>query len=408
MEKELKDYFKLKFDTFFKRSDIFSLFIDYSATKLAKEGSHLAFIIPSIVLNNLSYKPLRNKLLDNNWLSTVCYTGNKIFLDATVDTVILLIDKAGVHGIKLINALDFNRQKISQVETNFFKKFDNVISVTGDDNSNKVFDKVFHPRNINVEKHFEVFQGIVTGNNPVYIFDEQKQWESAKIEKELLHILLHGRDFNKWVIKSTERRILYLTDEININKYPRALSYLSHYKKELQHSKSAEEKSSAWYALHRPRVKENLDLIPKIIIQNTRNERLKPRIVATVDEIGVYGSQGLNFVVPTTNKYSVYFLIAIINSRLIDYLFETKFLNLAIKAEYIKQISFPEPSLGLRRKLEDLSKKVLTNKPIKPTEKLEAEINNLVYKLYNLTYAEVKLINSEFSLSEEEYHAIEI
>lgn len=408
MDKDLKELFKVKFDTFFKRSDIFSLFIDYGATTLSKKDGHLTFIIPSIILNNLSYKPLRNKLLDNKWLSQVCYTGNKIFQEATVDTVILLLDKGGVSEINLIDALEFKQPKRSTVELDFFKKFDNVISVSGDDNSNKVFDKVFHPENINVEKHFDVFQGIVTGNNPVFIFDEPEQWKSAKIEKELLHILLHGRDFNKWIIKSTDRRILYLNDEININKFPKALSYLSPFKKDLQSSKSAEEKSSAWFALHRPRVKKNLDLIPKIIIQNTRNERLKPRIVATVDEIGIYGSQGLNIVIPTTNAYSVYFLIAIINSKLIDYLFATKFLNLAIKADYIKQISFPKPSTHIIKQLEGLSKKALVEKPTKRVDSIEAEIDKLVYKLFSLTYGEVKLIDPAFALTEAEYDKIKL
>ena len=35
-------------------------------------------------------------------------------------------------------------------------------------------------------------------------------------------------------------------------------------------------------------------------------------------------------------------------------------------------------------------------------------IDNLVYKLYQLTYNEVKAINSEFELTEQEYTAIKI
>lgn len=408
MDKDLKELFKLKFDTFFKRSDIFSLFIDYGATTLSKKDGHLSFIIPSIILNNLSYKPLRNKLLDNRWLSQVCYTGNKIFQEATVDTVILLLDKGGVSEILLIDALDFKRPKRSNVELDFFKKFDNVISVSGDDNSNKVFDKVFHTENINVEKHFDVFQGIVTGNNPVYIFDEPEQWKSISIEKELLKTLLHGRDFHKWIIKNTERKILYLNPKSNIDNYPKAKKYIQPFKAELSTRRECINGAIPWFSLQWARDKKLLDTKPKIIIQNTRNERLKPRIVATVDEIGIYGSQGMNFVVPTTNTYSVYFLIAIINSKLIDYLFATKFLNLAIKADYIKQISFPKPSPHVIKQLEEISKKILADKQIKKTDKLESELDNLVYKLYNLTYDEVKLIEPDFALSEADYEKIKL
>jgi hypothetical protein len=40
--------------------------------------------------------------------------------------------------------------------------------------------------------------------------------------------------------------------------------------------------------------------------------------------------------------------------------------------------------------------------------KLELAINNLVYKLYELTYDEVKVIDPEFSLSKKEYVAIKL
>jgi hypothetical protein len=39
---------------------------------------------------------------------------------------------------------------------------------------------------------------------------------------------------------------------------------------------------------------------------------------------------------------------------------------------------------------------------------LEKAIDRLVYKLYQLTYDEVKIIDSEFELTEQEYTAITI
>jgi adenine-specific DNA-methyltransferase len=42
------------------------------------------------------------------------------------------------------------------------------------------------------------------------------------------------------------------------------------------------------------------------------------------------------------------------------------------------------------------------------TSGLETAIDNLVYKLYQLTYNEVKIIDPEFELTEQEYTAIKI
>ena len=396
MDKRDKDYFKNAFTTFYKRSDIFNLFIELATSSLTQNGI-INFIIPSIVLNNLSYKPIRERLLKNNWLSRVFYTGGNIFEEATVDTVILFIDKRTVKSIELIDALNFNQPRITIVENDFFEKFDYTISVSGDENSNKVFDKIFKVTNINVEQHFEVFQGIVTGNNPVYIFDEPEQWKSVEIEPELLKPVLHGRDFNKWIIKNAERKILYLNLKSDIDNYPKAKQYIEPFKEELSKRRECVNGAIPWFSLQWARNKDLLDYTPKIIIQNTRNERLKPRIVATVDEVGYYGSQGMNFVVPKTKEYSAYFLIGIINSTLVNYLFATKFLNLAIKADYIKQISFPKPTEKTVVEIETISKEILNlkSKDLQAdTKNLEKKLDFAVYHLYQLTEDEIEIIES--------------
>jgi hypothetical protein len=397
MEKRDKEYFKNAFTTFYKRSDIFNLFIELATFSLTQKGI-INFIIPSIVLNNLSYKPIREHLLKNNLLSRVFYTGGNIFEEATVDTVILFIDKKTVKSIELIDALNFNQPRTTIVENEFFEKFDYTISVSGDENSNKVFDKIFKATNINVEQHFEVFQGIVTGNNPVFIYDEPEQWKSVEIESELLKPVLHGRDFNKWIIKNAERKILYLNPKSEIDNYPKAKSYIEPFKEELLKRRECINGAIPWFSLQWARNKDLLDYIPKIIIQNTRNERLKPRIVATVDEVGYYGSQGMNFVVPKTKEYSAYFLIGIINSTLVNYLFATKFLNLAIKADYIKQISFPKPSEDAVNEIETISKDILNlkSKDLQAdTKTLEKKLDFAVYHLYQLTEEEIKIIEGE-------------
>ncbi|HMX00899.1 MAG TPA: N-6 DNA methylase [Cyclobacteriaceae bacterium] len=409
IEKDVKEALKLRFDTFYKRTDIFGIFLDFSLTSLLKPDGKLAYIIPSIVLNNLSYKPLRNKILNNRWLNTVFYTGNNIFSEVTVDTVILLLNKKGNNEIKLTEALDFKKPRTTIVSPNYFEKFDNVISVSNDADSNGLFEKLFNKVNINIETHFDVFQGIVTGNNPIFIFDEPDQWRSKLIEKELLKPLLHGRDFGKWFIKNSERRILYLNPKTNISNYPLTKKYILPFKEELSKRRECMNGAIPWYSLQWARDESLLEIVPKIIIQNTRNERLKPRIVATVDELGIYGSQGINFVVPKTNKYSVYFLIGIINSRLIDYLFSTKFLNLAIKADYIKQLGFPSPSNYLISEIEMRTKAILKLKYNgKSVSALEGEIDNLIYRLYDLSYEEVKVVEPNYLLSKEEYDAIAI
>ena len=122
---------------------------------------------------------------------------------------------------------------------------------------------------------------------------------------------------------------------------------MSKFKESLINSKSAYEKSHEWYTLHRPRNKNQLDIVPKIFIQRTRNPRLKTRLVAAMDEIGVYGMESVIIVTTKKEKLDLYYLIALLNSKLFNFLFKTKFLNVAVKAEYLKEIPIPETSKSL-------------------------------------------------------------
>ena len=354
-----KEYYKSVYKSFYKRSDLFALFVEKGLTSLAKSEGQVAFIIPSIVLNNLSYKPLRDMFLDSNWLREVSYTGGGVFSDATVDTSILVFDKVGSDTITLRHAVDFLNPTITTVESGYFKTFNNAISIS-EGTSDAISDKLFKVDYIEVGNCFTVFQGIVTGNNDAFIFETEKDAIDKGIEPELLHSLCHGRDIGKWGTKSLNRKILYLSKDIPLDNYPGALQWLLPLKETLSTRRECAKGTIPWYSLQWPRIKSELDVQEKILIQNTRNESLRTRIVATIDINGVYASQGINFVIPKTNEYSIYFLLSLLNSKLMNFLFSKKFLNLAIKAEYIKQIRFPNMSIDSQQPFIILAETMLT------------------------------------------------
>lgn len=355
-----KEYYKQNYQSFFKRSDIFTLFVEKGLCNISKKHGKIAFIIPSIVLNNLSYQPLRNLFLDNCWLQEVSYVGGAVFSDATVDTSILIFDKLGNEKITLKHAVKFFEPTIQVVSSDYFKTFNNVISI-GEEESGQITDKLFLSDYVSIEECFNVFQGIVTGNNDAFIFETEKDATEKGIEKELLHILCHGRDIGKWSTRNLERKILYVDEQTNLSEYPSAHKWLYAFK-EKQDTRNQGKKTDiiVWNRLHRPRVKSELDVQEKILIQNTRNESLKTRIVATIDKQGAYASQGINIIIPKSENYSIYFLLALLNSKLMNYLFSKKFLNLAIKAEYLKQVRFPNLSIEEQKPLIDLADNMLS------------------------------------------------
>jgi len=339
-----KEYYKKNFQSFFKRSDLFSLFVEQGLIRLAKPEGQVSFIIPSIVLNNLSYQLLRDLFLDYNWLREVSYVGGNVFSDATVDTSILVFDKRGADSINLRHAKDFFNAKERTVKSGYFKAFNNAISIS-EDSSDAVADKMFNSEFTTVDEHFAVFQGIVTGNNETYLFSCDDEAARKGIEISLLHPFVFGRDIGKWEMRTLEHKVLYIDKNFDIESYPSTKEWLLSFKDTLSKRRECLKGTIPWYSLQWPRVKSELDIQEKILIQRTRNESLKTRIVATLDKTGVYSAESIINVIPKNNLVSLYYFLAILNSRLLNYLFATKFLNLAVKGEYLKQVRFPNLSL---------------------------------------------------------------
>ena len=66
MDEISKKYYQDNYDTFVKRADLYSVFIENSLNKLSKH--YVSFIVPPTIFSNISYKKLRNLILDNKYL----------------------------------------------------------------------------------------------------------------------------------------------------------------------------------------------------------------------------------------------------------------------------------------------------------------------------------------------------
>jgi hypothetical protein len=358
VSREAKDYYAKHYKTFYKRYDVFGVFFEMSLTRLMKDRASLAFIIPSQIFNNLSYKKLRELMLSNQWLREVCYLGDKIFEAVNNDVCVLILQKQRNEMIRLVNALDFQNPKVSEVPANYFDKFGGVISAESSSKADSITDRIFNPTFDLIKKHFEVFQGIVTGNNEAFL-PTNEQISEYRLEKGLLHSILLGRDFEKYFVRNEERQILYIDKYTDIEKYPNTKKWLSPFKDQLMKRRETRNGVIPWYALQWAREQALLEFTPKILVQRTRNPRLQTRIVATIDEAGLYGMESIIFLVPKTEKYSVYYLIAVLNSSLINYLYQTKFLNVSVKGEYLKDTPIPLLPEREQRSFEQLVKYML-------------------------------------------------
>lgn len=147
---------------------------------------------------------------------------------------------------------------------------------------------------------------------------------------------------------------------------------------------------------------------PRVLIRETGS-----KITALFLEDELFCNRSLYSIIPEktiTPKY----LTAILCSKLIQYFYQSEFKTDTevfpkIRIAQVKGIPIIPATINIQKIISSIIDKVINKKSQnQDTTALEQEIDNLVYRLYDLTYEEVKVIDPLFSLSQEAYEAISL
>ncbi|WP_027004041.1 DUF7149 domain-containing protein [Hugenholtzia roseola] len=127
--------------------------------------------------------------------------------------------------------------------------------------------------------------------------------------------------------------------------------------------------------------------------------RMTLRLQAAIDQKQCFvGKSTVLFNI--NKKIKPYFLLALLNSKIINFWYKNYFENTHLSGGYIrfdipymKKIPIAIPSTDLQNKIIKLVKQILVQKEKgQDTSKLEAQIDRLVYELYDLTEEEIKIV----------------
>ena len=149
----------------------------------------------------------------------------------------------------------------------------------------------------------------------------------------------------------------------------------------------------------------------KIIIQYVRTNSLdlKARwIEAAYVEGNFIPLNSLSFIYNKNNDFELKYLIALLNSFLINSYYRSYYTDVNVKPAYLSKIPLPSNSIEKQKPFIEKVDQILAIKEYNPdadTSALEREIDFLVYKLYALDYEEVLLIDADFSITQEVYEA---
>lgn len=360
---EYKQYLKTRFKTSAGRLNTFVFFIHQSLENLSSSGQ-LAFIIPNTILTQEYYSYTRGLILKDYQLREIVNYENMPFENAVVENVTLFVQAKKSNGNHKVKITSDDLSSVKIIAEKDHLDFLNQDNFSFSFKSNSLIDKVFTLKNITtVGDLCNVNQAIaLKGDKSLSLRNQNPDNKYYK--------LLDGRNINKFEIKWTGVYLDYSLDKIHSCK-----------RKDIFESKEK---------LFFRRVSENL--------------------VFAYDDQQYFA---LNTLVAVNLKpqaeFSLKYLLAILNSSLINYLYKSKFKSTKKVFSEIQTNSVEKLPIKKIRKEEQESlisrvEKILSLKKQKQdTTAIEKEIDVLVYKLYDLTYDEVKIVEPDFGMSENEY-----
>ncbi|EAH9579465.1 class I SAM-dependent DNA methyltransferase [Campylobacter jejuni] len=425
--KELKPHLAKNYKVYKGTSDIYTYFYELGFNVLKDRGGVLSYITSNKYTRAGYGEALREFLLKNvKFLEYTDLNGIKVFDSATVDTSILCFEKSKSKDNKFkYLALSNEILKTCAYDIGLYKDFaefsQNSLSkesfTFSDENTSALKAKIerigtplkeWYGLNINY--------GIKTGHNEAFIITTEKRNEilancKDEAEKErtakLIRKMLRGRDIKRysyewaglWVIGT------FPSLKLDIEQYPALKQYLSQFLPRIEQSgeKGCRKKTSnKWFE-----TQDNIAYYEEFEKEKIVYPNMNKEFIAFFDnEFFLLNQKCFILSHQSNNKKELLYLTALLNSNVNFYYFKQIGAKLGASGYEMSKIfveKLPIPKINSKNQkiadeLINLADEILKAKEQDKnanTQELENKINSIVYKFYNLTEEEIKIIEGK-------------
>lgn len=261
-----KEYFKKKYVSANGKYDFYVLFIE-KGSNILKDNGYISYICPSYFYKRNYGKKLRKFILDDMKIKMIIdFKDSQIFDSATTYTCIFGFEKDIDNFGNKIRVIDneLNVNEVYEIEQDKLKE---PVWLLGNVTEMKVISKVKAKANYTMgELTKSISQGIVTGNNSVYILSENLIAE-RNINLNFLEPIYKGKHIRNGELIDSKEFVFYpyeldqnnkneLIDEnIICTENPNLHSYLLEHKSELLNRGYFAKSNKLWYELWNSRNK---------------------------------------------------------------------------------------------------------------------------------------------------------
>lgn len=358
------------------KSDIYACFIQ-RAIDLLKPGGYASYIVSNTFMSLESFAPLRRYILDNCCILYLGLTPKKVFEAATVETIVLGLKKESNEVARRQNKVliteyrDGTFERVKEIpQAIYYATYLNIFDISWDEEISSLSSKI--EKNTNKLSDVVAFcYGLKTGDDAVFLTYTPTSPEHKK--------LLRRSDFGRFSTEYKGEFVWYVPEQMRTHR-----------------------------TTARPGNCERFER-PKILVQD-----IGKTLVATFDEDHFYVKDALMFH-QKENGLDLKFVLALINSKLLNYWYAQKFSTLSVAKNAILMLPIRHIDLsnpGSKKMHDDLVAAVdkllelykrLGQKDVWGEEGRELEresikthdrIDTLVYELYGLDEEERKLVES--------------
>ncbi len=242
---------------------------------------------------------------------------------------------------------------------------------------------------------------IKIGTN-IYIIDFETYENIPKFERnEIIKPFIKNSDIYKFFVSlKKEMFYIYVDSEVNIQNYPWIKNYLSKFRPILKAREQVNDDENSWYWLRGSKRSFLVDTGKHIVCPY----RSKKNVFAKTDGT-LIGAGDVYYITSIRNDLEIAYLLSVLNSKLIYFWLynrgKRKGDTLELYKRPLSEIPIKVISKSNQQPFIDLTNQILSitsadnydpqNPPIEQVN-LEKKINQMVYRLYELTDEEIKLV----------------
>ena len=383
------------YDIIVRMTDSFMFFVNLALNIRNKSSFNICQIIPDVILYQQDNTKLRDKLLSQTQLELAYNLGDNIFEDVARPSCIIITtsNKSKKTFVGNYNNSKLEQAFLTQIDTSFFATLPNHIITTKNIQHYKILNKYQKLKLMQVLDEDNIQRGVSPDLKKAFVVNNSEIIKN-NLEKNFIYpTITGGRDLESYYTQLINKNIIYTTKYDNPERIVNIIKYIEQYRNEITCKEVQNNKHPIW-ALHRPRKINIFQKKEKIIGVITGD-----KIITMLDDKQLFPTDGL-YLMNSNGQYSNKFLVGLLNSKLATFFYRLLSMEENRTLSQIKPVILQNLPLGFSNnnpisEMENLTTKIINTKqstPYAKTADIEAQIDQLVYKLYNLTDEEIKIV----------------